>query len=51
MARLARVVVPGIAHHVTQRGNRRMETFFSTNDYKLYRGLLAGNCTRAGVSV
>jgi putative transposase len=29
MARLARVVVPGIAHHVTQRGNGRACTFFS----------------------
>ena len=28
MARLARVVVPGVAHHVTQRGNRRQQTFF-----------------------
>jgi len=28
MARLARVVVPGVAHHVTQRGNRRQDTFF-----------------------
>ena len=29
MARLARIVVPGVAHHVTQRGNRRQEVFFS----------------------
>jgi hypothetical protein len=26
--RMARLVVPGCAHHVTQRGNRRMEIFF-----------------------
>ena len=26
MARIARVVVPGLPHHVTQRGNRRMQT-------------------------
>ena len=26
MARLARVVVPGYPHHVTQRGNRRRQT-------------------------
>ncbi len=41
MARLARVVVPGVAHHVTQRGNRRLETFFCDDDYKAYRALLA----------
>jgi len=28
MARLARLVVPGLPHHVTQRGNRRAPTFF-----------------------
>ena len=35
MARLARVVVPGVAHHVTQRGNRRQQTFFQEDDYAL----------------
>ena len=40
MARLARVVVPGVAHHVTQRGNRRYDVFFNDNDYKLYLKLL-----------
>jgi len=28
MARIARVVVPGVPHHVTQRGNRRQPVFF-----------------------
>jgi hypothetical protein len=28
MARLSRVVIPGIPHHVTQRGNGRQRTFF-----------------------
>jgi putative transposase len=32
MPRLARVVIPGIAHHVTQRGNRRLPTFCSEED-------------------
>lgn len=45
MARLARIVVPGIAHHVTQRGNRRQEVFFSDEDYAAYRELLATACT------
>jgi putative transposase len=36
MARLARVVVPGVAHHVTQRGNGRARTFFGDADYALY---------------
>jgi REP element-mobilizing transposase RayT len=29
MARLARLVVPDVPHHVTQRGNRRQPVFFS----------------------
>jgi putative transposase len=36
MVRLARVVVPGYPHHVTQRGNRRQPTFFDNNDFRLY---------------
>jgi putative transposase len=28
MMRLARMVVPGLPHHVTQRGNRREAIFF-----------------------
>ena len=28
MARLARVIAPGMPHHVTQRGNHRQQTFF-----------------------
>jgi putative transposase len=51
MARLARVVIPGIAHHVTQRGNGRARTFFSNADYALYRDLLAEQCRRADVEV
>ncbi len=41
MARLARVVVPDAAHHVTQRGNRRQEILFSDDDYAAYRDLIA----------
>ena len=51
MARLARVVVPGHPHHVTQRGNGRARTFFGDDDYALYRDLLAENCRAAEVEV
>ena len=37
MARLARLVIPDVAHHVTQRGNRRQPIFFSDDDYAAYR--------------
>src|SRR5258708_24762524 len=51
MARLARIVVPGHPHHVTQRGNGRGRTFFDDRDYALYRDLLAANCRMAKVEV
>jgi putative transposase len=51
MARLARVVVPGHPHHVTQRGNGRARTFFGEDDYALYRDLLAAHCRESEVEV
>jgi len=51
MARLARVVVPGIPHHITQRGNRRMKTFFSEADYREYLHLMAQWCNRRNVQI
>lgn len=51
MARLARVVIPGLPHHVTQRGNGGARTFFSDGDYRLYRDLLVEHCRAARVEV
>lgn len=51
MARIARVVAPGVPHHVTQRGNRRQRVFFSDDDYRTYRGLLAESCRAAKVKI
>ena len=41
MTRLARLVIPGLPYHVTQRGNRRGTTFFEDDDFHDYRELLA----------
>jgi putative transposase len=51
MARLPRVVIPGIPHHVTQRGNGRQRTFFEDGDYALYLDLLAQAAERAHAEV
>jgi len=40
MPRMARVVVPGVPHHITQRGNRRENVFFVRSDYRRYLRLL-----------
>ena len=49
MARLARIVIPGVPHHVTQRGNRRLPIFFGEGDRSLYLRLLREGCAGSGV--
>src|SRR3989442_977095 len=49
MPRLARAVLPDFPHHVTQRGNRRQQTFFCPGDYVLYMALMAEWCHRCRV--
>jgi REP-associated tyrosine transposase len=51
MPRPARLVVPGMPHHVTQRGNRRQPTFFGEPDYALYLALLRHGCRKTGTTV
>lgn len=40
MARAARIIVPDVAYHVTQRGNNRLDVFFSDDDRTTYLRLL-----------
>lgn len=40
MPRIARLVLPGYPHHVTQRGNYQQAVFNIERDYKYYIGLL-----------
>jgi REP element-mobilizing transposase RayT len=51
MTRIARVIVPGLPHHVTQRGNRGERVFLGNDDYALYHDWMAQSCARFGVSV
>ena len=51
MARMPRIVVPNVPHHVTQRGNRRMQTFFTDEDYSTYIGYLAESVEQANTEV
>ena len=51
MPRIARVVASGFPHHLTQRGNRRQQTFFCDEDYEAYIGLMSAWCSRCGVAV
>ena len=51
MARMPRLVVPGYPHHVTQRGNRKLQTFFSENDFRAYVNLIAEMKERSRVEI
>lgn len=50
MARIARVVLPGHPHHITQRGVRGMEVFRTDEDRRLYLKLMAEQGVRFGVT-
>ena len=51
MARIPRVELLGFPHHVTQRGNRRLQTFYSSADYRAYLRLMQEAKSNAAVSV
>lgn len=51
MARLARVIAKNLPHHITQRGNRRQDTFFCDDDYRFYIRLMAEWCEKYKVEI
>jgi putative transposase len=51
MTRLARTVIPGLPHRVTQRGNRREAIFFENGDHQIYRDMLAEQLRKSSVEV
>lgn len=51
MARLARIVIPGIPHHVTQRGNRRETVFFEPADYRAYLDMIGEAAKKAETQI
>jgi len=51
MPRVARIVVPGVPHHITQRGNNRQRVFFSDANRHLYLDLLKHYSQQLGLEV
>ncbi|MCA9291708.1 MAG: transposase [Phycisphaerales bacterium] len=51
MPRSARVVVPGVAHHIVQRGNNRREVFVAADDPHAYLQMLAVSVARYPIRV
>ena len=50
MPRLSRVVIPGLPHHVTQRGAQRRDVFFSDEDRLRYLEFVREAAERFGVT-
>ncbi len=48
MPRLPRLVVPGLPHHVTQRGVRSLDIFTDDADRNLYVELMREGCGSQG---
>ena len=51
MPRIARIVLPGRPHHVTQRGNNRQDVFFVDDDRRAYLDILGEQSDRYGLAV
>ena len=51
MPRRPRVVFPGVAHHITQRGNNRQPVFLSSGHRKLYLHLLRQYAGRSAIRI
>ena len=51
MPRLPRIVIPGLPHHVTQRGSNGQDVFFVEDDRRAYLGLLKKEAQRFGLAV
>ena len=51
MPRLARIVLKGVAHHITQRGNNKQEVFFVDDDRRVYLEILKEQSQRFGLDV
>lgn len=51
MPRRARIVVPGLAHHITQRGNNQQQVFDTDFDRKLFLDLLKTAAAKDGLTI
>ena len=51
MPRSKRIIIPGVPHHITQRGSRRQNVFFVEADYDVYLALLVFYARKNGVEI
>jgi len=51
MPRTARIVMPNIPHHITQRGNNKQDVFFVDDDREKFLCLLKEQSARFGMII
>jgi putative transposase len=51
MSRMARIVIPKIPHHITQRGNNRQDVFFVDDDRTTYLSILREQSSQYGMLI
>ena len=51
MPRIARIVIPGLPHHITQRGNNRQGVFFTDDDRMVFLKLLKEQSEKFGMRI
>ena len=51
MPRTARIVVPDVPHHITQRGNNRQDVFFVDDDRRVYLSILKEQSEKFGLEI
>ncbi len=51
MPRTARIAIPDVPHHITQRGNNRQDVFFVDDDRHVYLSLLKEHAEKYGLEI
>ncbi len=51
MPRTARIAIPDVPHHITQRGNNRQDVFFVDDDRRVYLSVLKEQSEKYGLEV
>ncbi|MCA9250036.1 MAG: transposase [Phycisphaerales bacterium] len=51
MPRTARIVIPHLPHHITQRGNNRQDVFFVDDDRHRYLDMLQAKAEQYGLTI
>jgi putative transposase len=51
MPRIARIVIPNVPHHITQRGNNKQDVFFVDDDKAAFLGILKVQSITFGLTI